>query len=213
MAYCTQVDVEFRAPAEQIPRPARAVSSVSASTDILTLDGHGTQTNDPVTVRAESGGTLPSPLAAGTTYYAIRLTDSTLQLSATVGGSAIDLSTAGSNTLLIRQIPWDRAIAWADTIVDEALGSAAPIVSGATPPAIAVIVSAELAAEYLRQWAGVRSAALTERITWAQGQLDRWRKGVPVRGTDAPQGVNQAIRASVTSVDSRGWVRTEGSIP
>lgn len=209
MGYCTQADVELRSPPEQLRRPARIVSSVSATTDTLTLDGHGLQTGAPVTVRADAGGSLPSPLVAGTTYYAIRVTDSTFQLAASEGGAAINLTTTGSNVLLVKQIPWDQAIAWATALVGDSVGSAAIVEMEAPYPQIVVEVTCELAASWLRTWAGVESAQLTERIAWAQKTLDRWAVGRPIRGTNAPTGANGAVRASVTSV----WVRKSGRIP
>lgn len=212
MGYATQSDIEAHAPPEQLVRPARLVSTVSTSTDILTLDGHGLQTDDPVTLRADASGSLPSPLAAGTTYYAIRVTDATFQLSASAGGSALNLTTAGSNVLLVRQIPWTRADTFATSIVDMALQAHALVPLAAPYPQIVVEVAATLAGEWLRRWAGVSSRQMTEVITWAQQQLDRFAS-VPVRGTNAPTGANITIRASATAVDARGWERVRGSIP
>ena len=210
-AYCTQSDVEFRCPPEQLPRPARLVS-VSVSTDACTLDGHGIADESPISFRAESGGSLPAPLSAGTTYYAIRLTGATFQISTTAGGDAIDLTTAGESVLVVKEIPWDQAITWASAMIDDSLvGSAPPLTS--PYPQIVTEVAAELAAEWLRQWAGVRSAQLAERISWAQTRLDRWSKGVPIRGTNAPESGNTAVRTSFSAVDVRGWVRKQGSIP
>jgi hypothetical protein len=190
------------------------VSSASASTEILTLDGHGLTTNDPVTFRAESGGSLPTGLSAGTTYYAIRLTDSTFQVSATVDGSAVNLTTAGSNIFLVRSIPWATAISWASALVDDMVrGHATPI---STPyPQLVVEVAAELASDWLRTWCGVRSVQLADRIVWAQGVLDRWVKTQPIHGTNAPASGNTAVRASTTATDVRGWVRDgeQGNIP
>lgn len=212
-AYCTQADVELRVPSEQLPRPARLVSSVSASTDTLTLEGHGLATDAPVTFRAESGGSLPSPLVAGTAYYAIRLTDSTFQIAAAAGGSAIDLTTTGTNVLLIKRIPWETAITWGSAIVDDS--TPAHVVPFTSPyPQIVIEVTAELAAEWLRAWAGSLSAQLADRITWAQARIDRWSKGTPIRGTNAP--VNAAVVAyasGFSAADPAGWTPTGGTIP
>ncbi len=50
--------------------------------------------NDPIQIT--TSGTMPSPLVAGTTYYVLRLTSTTVQFSASAGGSAIVLTAAGS---------------------------------------------------------------------------------------------------------------------
>jgi len=178
----------------------------------MTLDGHGIANDAPITFRAEADGSLPSPLVAATTYYAIRLTDSTFQVASTEGGSAIDLTTAGSATLVVKAIPWTRAITWASAIVDDSL-TGHPVALESPYPQIVVEVTAELAAQWLRQWAGVESEQLAERITWAQARLTRWMRGTPIRGTNAPTSGNTAIRSSFTTVDTRKWVRNQGEIP
>jgi hypothetical protein len=66
-----------------------------ASADTLTSSSHGLTANQAVRVEAPTGGTLPTGLAASTTYYVINPTTNTFQLSATQGGSAIDLTAAG----------------------------------------------------------------------------------------------------------------------
>ena len=96
MGYCERSDVFRWFPRGGVSNPARFVSAVSAASETLTVDGHGLQLNDEVTFRAESGGTLPSPLVAGTTYYAIPVTDSTFQVSATSGGAAVNTVSNGS---------------------------------------------------------------------------------------------------------------------
>jgi len=212
-AYCTQADVKLRVPSEQLPRPARLVASVSAVTNTLTLDGHGLVTDAPVTFRAESGGALPSPLVAGTAYYAIRLTDSTFQVSASAGGSAVDLTTTGANVLMIKRIPWEAAITWGIAIVDDS--APAHVVPFTSPyPQIVIEVTAELAGEWLRAWAGSLSAQLADRITWAQARIDRWGKGVPIRGTNAPVNASVVAYASgFSAADPAGWTPTGGTIP
>lgn len=64
------------------------------ATDIFTASTHGLNDGDIVFVR--SAGTLPSGLTADTAYYVRDKTTNTFKLSATAGGSAIDISTAGS---------------------------------------------------------------------------------------------------------------------
>lgn len=67
----------------------RPVTAVAAS-DIATSTAHGFTANQPVVFRGLAGGT---PLVNGTTYYARDITTDTFKVSATAGGSAINLTT------------------------------------------------------------------------------------------------------------------------
>jgi hypothetical protein len=69
--------------------------TVVSDTDILTStinfqDGHA--------VTVSSTTTLPSPLVAGTTYYVVSASGLTCKLSATQGGTAIDITDTGTGT-------------------------------------------------------------------------------------------------------------------
>jgi hypothetical protein len=74
--------------------------TADASTDTATSAAHGLNNDDPVRVRSV-GGALPTGLSANAKYYVINKTTNTLQLSLTVGGSVINLTSAGSGTLKI----------------------------------------------------------------------------------------------------------------
>lgn len=80
-----------------------------ANTDILTATGHGYANGDIVRV-SNSGGSsaaLPTGLSANTDYYVVGVSGSTLQLSATSGGSAIDITGAGTGTHYLGVVPRD----------------------------------------------------------------------------------------------------------
>ena len=67
----------------------------------------------------------------------------------------------------------------------------------------------------LREQAIKRAAAEAERkaaeeLARVQRELDRWRKGVPLRGAIVPTSANLAVRGTPTVVDSRGWVSSYG---
>jgi hypothetical protein len=47
----------------------------------------------------------------------------------------------------------------------------------------------------------------------AGAQLERWRKGVPVRGVNVPAAANLAVSSVVAGTDPRGWVPESGGIP
>lgn len=66
----------------------------NASTDVLTQYAHGLSANQRV--RFASSGTLPAGLATSTTYFARDITTNTFKVAATSGGSAIDITDAGT---------------------------------------------------------------------------------------------------------------------
>ena len=73
-------------------------SILNASPAVFTKAGHGLASGDPF--QLTTSGTLPTGLSLATTYYVIAtgLTSSEFQASATLGGSAINTSGAGSGT-------------------------------------------------------------------------------------------------------------------
>lgn len=71
--------------------------TAATDTEIITAAGHPFATGDVVRAM-NSGGALPTGLSANTNYYAIGVSGDTLQLSATSGGTAINITTAGTGT-------------------------------------------------------------------------------------------------------------------
>lgn len=67
-----------------------------AATDICTSTGHNLHNGDPVTLSSTT--TLPAGLSTGTTYWVISATTDTFQLSATPGGSAVNITSTGTGT-------------------------------------------------------------------------------------------------------------------
>lgn len=72
-------------------------------------------TGDAIKVEAAFGGTLPAPLEQGTIYYAIAVDASTIKLATSKvnakAGTAIDLTTTGTQGLIIRVQATDKIIA------------------------------------------------------------------------------------------------------
>jgi hypothetical protein len=68
----------------------------AATSDILTTSALTFANGHPVTVSSTT--TLPAPLVAGTTYYTVSSTGFTCKLSATLGGTAIDITSTGAGT-------------------------------------------------------------------------------------------------------------------
>jgi hypothetical protein len=164
---------------------------------------------DEITLRAEAGGSLPSPLVAATTYYARPVNDNSFQLSAVPGGSAIDLTTAGARFLIITPLPIQGTICWASRIIDDMLP--AHVVPLVFPyHELIVATTAELAIGKLLGRAGSASKSLAEMVDAANARLAKWARGIPLRGDNTPQAANLSVSASIPYSDARGWARYGG---
>lgn len=212
--YCDAADLyDFGLPRGHLPNPGRLVANVYPTSNILELDGHGFRDDAELLFRAEDGGALPSPLAAGTTYYAIPLTDSTFKVTATAGGSAIDISTAGESVVVTTPLSTTRAIEFVSALIDEMLPSHVVPISG-TVPTIVRATCAQLSAQYMMQATGARSENWNLLVAEARKTLTLWAKGIPIRGENAPAASNLAVARTVSgSTASRGWDTCGGRIP
>lgn len=210
-AYATRRDVYTYGLARgTVASEGRLVASSLASTDTLELEGHGFETDDAILVRAIDGGTLSAPLVEGTTYYAIRLTDSTFQLAATAGGAAIGLTSNGVSMLASIALPFDEILEFYSRFVDAFLP--AHLVPLSAPyPVTAVAIVAELSAKRLQLISGTRSESMTEIEVAAKAQLERWAKGIPLRDASATASANLAVTSANLTADPRGW--GSGSLP
>jgi hypothetical protein len=201
--YCSRRDVNRWLPSGEITGSSRLAASAIASNDTITLDGHGFETDDEVTVRAVEGGSLPAPLVADTTYYAIRLTNAAFKLAATAGGAAIDITADGDSVLVLRPPPFDDVIEyysrWADTFIPHLAPLEAPI-----HPLVKGIV-AQLSAKALLNLDGKSSEIVNQAELAAKAQLERFAKGVPLRGATATSSANKAVSSTSVSSDPRGW--------
>jgi len=214
-AYCSSSDVYTWIPRGSVQSPALSVASIATGSEIVTIDGHGLDTGDAVVFRAEAGGTMPSPLVAGTTYYAIRLTDATLQVSATVGGAPVNITTQGENVVLVVELPWARWIAQASNEIECLLPAHVVPITG-TVPEIVRTYTAGLVAQRALAYCGVSlPPGFEQRIAQVMTELSQWRKtGATIRGAVVPTASNLAIVSSRTSTDLRGWTgRGEHEIP
>jgi len=79
--------------------PSNSADFTASTNDVLTSAGHGLQNGDIVNFSTD--GTLPGGLLdyeTDTLYYVIERTDDTFKVSLTSGGSAVDITDAGSGT-------------------------------------------------------------------------------------------------------------------
>jgi hypothetical protein len=211
-AYATESDLyDFGMARGAVPNPARLIAAISVSLDEFTLDEHGLAEDQPVTLRAQAQGLMPSPVVAGTTYYAKPTGDSTFQLRPTPGDAALEITSTGSLVLLMIPLPIESALEWGARVIDDMLPAhVVPLV--APYPPIVTITNAELAAWKLSGLKGSSSKSLSETVDAAQKRILRWAAGVPVRGVDAGEQKrdNLAASATVPFSDSRGWGRFGG---
>ena len=72
--------------------------TIGVGTDTLTAAGHGFENGDRVVIRA---ATVPSGLALSTPYYVVNAAETTFKLSRTYGGTAVDVTAAGSDVKVV----------------------------------------------------------------------------------------------------------------
>ncbi len=210
--YCSRTDVNRRIPLGSIVSPAGIVASSIAATNVITFDGHGLETDDEVTVRALEGGTLSAPFVEGTVYFARRLTNATFSLAATAGGAVIDITTNGVSMMVTKEPLYDEHIEfysrWADAFLPAHLVPLGR--TEAVHPTVKGIV-AELTARKLLNIGGQDSALLAAAELANKAMLERFAKGLPLRGAAATASANLAVTSTLdsTTSDPRGW----GSVP
>jgi hypothetical protein len=91
--------------------------TAEADDDYLTCNGHGLKTHDQVVV-ANSGGALPTGLAASTRYFVRDVSKNKFRLATIPDGGSIDLTTDGTGTNTFYQVgsvQFDPASANVDT--------------------------------------------------------------------------------------------------
>lgn len=182
---------------------SRVVSTAIASTDTLSLDGHGFEDGDEIQVSVLSGGSLPSPLAAGVTYYAIRVDAGQFQLSATSGGAAINLTTNGLDVFVSTPLPDAEVRELYSRELDGMLPAHAfPLT--APYPVQAVDYVATRAAAHLARLAGHVSESLDKAAAAAVESAKRWAAGIPIRDARVSTSTNRAV-ARVSTADPRGY--------
>lgn len=184
------------------------VAETSTGANTFTFDGHGLETGDAITVRAVEGGSLPAPLSADTTYYAIRVSNSKFELAATLSGSAIDITTVGDSMVIAREPDFDETIEfysrWADTCLPAHL---VPLETPLTGQFVFVKgIVADLAAKKILNGAGKESAIVTAAEVEAKAQLERFSAGLPLRGEASSTPTNLAVTNTIAITgDPRGW--------
>ncbi len=194
------------------------IESSIASTNVLTLNSHGLETDDEVTLRAISGGTLSAPLVAGTVYYAIRLTSATFSLAETAGGAAINLSSDGVTMIVTQAEPdFDEEIEATSRWIDRFLPAhIVPLGVDEAVPADIKRICADTTARRMLVISGKSSVSVKEIEMEGKAQLERFvANGIPLRGVATPAPANLAITSTLASTaDPRAWAPSgSGTLP
>jgi hypothetical protein len=83
------------------------VVTADATANTFNATTHGFTAGQAVQVRV-TDGTMPGGVTSGTTYYVINANANDFQISTTVGGSAVDITSTGNGTIKVhldKQIP------------------------------------------------------------------------------------------------------------
>ncbi len=205
--YCSRGDVNERIQGG-ITFEGRLVSAVNATTDTITLDGHGFEDDTPVYVRPAEGESLPAPLVETATYYVKRVTNAKFQLAATASGAAINLTTAGGSTFVSREPPYDNVIEFVSRWADAFLPADAVPLEAPIHPLVRGVV-ADISAKRLQNYDGKSSAIVDAAELAGKAILERFSKGLPLREADGitTTSTNKAIVTTITDdePDQRGW--------
>lgn len=206
--YCEHADLRKHGlPPGVLAQQALPVASVSTTGDTLTIADHACAADDPVVLTVDLGSTLPSPLVAGTTYYArpVAGRSDLLQLSATAGGAAVNLTTVGSGTFaLLADISEARsyeARRYASRQIDSHMpGEDVPF--AAPYPAQAIAYCAKLAARELLRTLGRHDDGVWEMADGALADLVKFlRYGMSLRGATT----GSAPSTARWGADARNW--------
>lgn len=209
-SYATRDDVYRQGvPRGSLIAPARAVSAVHVSTGRLEIEGHGCELDTPIQFQAEEGGIVCAPLTHGVVYYARPVTDSEslLEVSLSVGGAAVTLTTTGENFRML--VPLGPMLddllevysRWVDSML---VGHQVPL--EAPYPAWVRHAVAVRASAHAARVLGLGSQA--DSLYVAEQQVIRdvvsLAKGTPIRDDAATDGANFATGATPTyPVESR----------
>lgn len=212
--YCSRGDLyDAGLPRGGVPNPGRPLVACDVVADTITLAQHGFEDDDLFELRALSGGTLPAPLTAATSYYAKPVSENALQIAATPGGPAIDLTSPGipDRVALVPSLlgAIDAARAWASRRIDDMLPAGAVPLEDPIHELVR-LTAAELAIGKILARTGGAPKPLSDMVADANKRLERWAAGVPIRGENAPTPTAVAQSASVPFRDARGWSRFGG---
>jgi hypothetical protein len=208
-SYATREDAyKHGLPRGSLAQRPRVVASVDAVLNRIEVEGHGCELDTAIQFAVNEGGALPAPLSASVIYYArpVAGSDSLLEIAATIGGSAIDVTNEGTDPirLIIPIGPLLDALRetysrWLDSIcIDHEVPFAAPYPAWATH-----IVAVRVAAQAARALGlGTQGDRLFDAEEQVIKDAMRLAQGTPLRDSTATSPSNLAVFGSAGSGQS-----------
>lgn len=197
-AYATREDVYLCGlPRGSLSVRPRVVASVDVTTNRLEVTEHGCELDTPITFRVAGDGALAAPLTAAV-YYArpVDDTDDFLEVAATPGGPAVDLTTQGDPMMLvIRMRPMlDRLLEVFSRWVDSLLIAHTVPLTAPFPPWVTYTVAVRAAAQAARALGlGTQADKIFDAEEKAIVDALRLAKGSPLRDELATPASNLAL--------------------
>ena len=208
--YCAESDVYTFIPPGVLANPGRLIAAVSVSTEVLTLEGHGFSAGDTIRFRADSGGSLPSPIVDGTAYYAAPLTSDTFTISTTPTGSPVNITTVGDNVIVVKALPFAQWIEESSAMLEQTLPAHVVPITGTVPVPVRMYTAVLVAMRALAH-VGSSTALVQAQLDFFSKQADKWARGVPLRGAVVPVSGALAVTGDMSGSDPRGWVGRSGN--
>ena len=112
-----QFKVHYNPTAPKLIKTEFLAAAVTISSNQIALTDHGLRLNEPV--RFTTASALPGGLAVSTTYYVIVVDANTIQVAASIDGSAIDLTSTGTGPHTILSL-YDGVNGWEEYAVLDA---------------------------------------------------------------------------------------------
>lgn len=166
---------------------AQTVAGASAGLNVLELNAHGFENNDPVFFGPNECGALPEPLVANTQYYVLRVSDSRFSVALTAGGVALTFATDGVDFAVWTPLSIDEVLELYSRKVDQQLPAHAVPLQGPDYPLEVVEYVAIGAARALASLSGKASEDLDKREAAAVERFNKWALGVPLRDESLAQ--------------------------
>lgn len=144
--------------------------TANASTDVLTTSAtHDYIAGTPV--QLTTTGTLPAPLATATTYYVVSPSGATLKLAATSGGSAIDITDAGTGTHTITDLAIDQTFSTIAEVIRKEVNYHELTTRPTWSPPSSATVNTSTGIVDKTAATTINAASLTTNITFNKGLL------------------------------------------
>ena len=159
-------------------------SSVNISTNTLTTNGpHGLTNGTQVVFDVIESGTLPAGLNREQIYYVVGATSTTLQVSTTLGGGAVDITALGSGSFSFSNIPiippsFSNVLEYGAStyLMIDKNDDRAESLAGLTKSKMAAMISAN--DRELAQSSGGRVGQFIPRLDMYSGPRRYWRQSV-----------------------------------